>query len=67
MRDQVIPFLAVEGSFPVAPAMIYISPDMISAKVTTVPINKVADKMISWTKRPTEVSCQTLFLIPRVS
>ena len=70
MRDQVIPFLAVAGSFPVAPAKIYISPETISAIVTTVPMKNVADKIMSWTKSPTEVASPvalTLCLIPKVS
>lgn len=70
MSDQIIPFFALLGSFPPLAAKINISPETISAIVTSVPINNVAESMTSWTKSPTDVgspSSLTLFLIPRVS
>ena len=70
ISDPVIPFFASAGSFPELAAKININHDTISAIVTNVPINMVADSTMSCTNNPTEVASHsflTLFLIPRVS
>lgn len=45
--DQIIPFLALAGSFPELAAKINISPETMSATVTNVPIKKVAESTTS--------------------
>ena len=65
ISDHIIHFLALAGSLPELAAKIYMSPDTISAIVTTVPIKNVADKTISCTNIPTELVSH--FLIPNVS
>lgn len=45
--DPMIPFLALAGSFPELAAKINISPDTMSATVTNVPINMVAESTTS--------------------
>ena len=70
ISEPIIPFFASAGSLPELAAKINISHDTISAIVTNVPINIVAESMMSWTKRPTEVGSHlslTLFLMPSVS
>lgn len=70
MSEFTIPFFALSGLFPELAAKMYISPETMSAIVTNVPINMVADNTMSCTKSPTDVgslSFPTLFLIPRVS
>ena len=70
ISDPTIHFLALAGSLPELAAKMNISPETISATVTNVPIKKVAESTMSWTKSPTDVaspSFLTLFLIPRVS
>ena len=69
-NEPMIHFLAFAGSFPELAAKINISPDTMSATVTNVPINIVAESTTSWTKSPTDVgshSFLTLCLIPKVS
>lgn len=68
--EPMMPCLALAGSFPELAAKIYMMPDTTSAMVTRVPMKKVADNTISWTKSPTDVASSlslTLFLMPRVS
>jgi hypothetical protein len=69
-KEPIIPFCALAGSFPEAAANIYISPDTMRAIVTNVPINMVAERTTSWTKRPTDVASHgflQMFLMPNVS
>ena len=68
----VIPFFALvaSSSLPHAAAKINISPDTISAIVTTVPIKNVAERTISWTNTDTDVASHfslMLVLMPSVS
>ena len=70
MSEPMIPFFASAGSFPELDAKINISPEVISAIVTSVQINNAAESITSPTKSPTDVGSSvflTLFLIPRVS
>ena len=69
-REPMIPFLAFVGSFPELDAKMNMSHETISATVTNVPMNMVAESTTSWTNNPTDVESPVslvLFLIPKVS
>lgn len=54
MIEYLIPFLALLGSFPVAPAITNINPEYKKAIVRIVPIKNVADNKISCTNSVAE-------------
>lgn len=55
MSEYLIPFFALALSELSTVEKIYKNPEKINATVTTVPINVVAPRTISWIKRITEV------------
>lgn len=62
LMSQVLALLCISGF---AQPNTNMSPETMMAMVTMVPINIVAERMMSWTKMPTEVSVSP-FLMPMV-